>query len=157
MMKRGREQIPEEEPLSKRINNLHLDGSSHMLNGSPSNLASPSTLHNLPTSSQLIENNGNSIHERLTGISIVPMTNGLANETSGPNVNGVGHGNAGSVSDLERINELIAQRDLPESLSVVYPSLNPTDNDHYFSFNKLLHDLHIEKLKRLGKVPHGNL
>lgn len=154
MMKRGRDQIPEEEPLSKRINNLHLDGSSPMLNGS----ASAGTLHNLPSSSPLTENNGNSIHERLTGIAIVPMTNGLANETSGPNVNGIGHCSAGTVSDLERMtHELIARRDLPESLSVVYPSLNPTDNDHYFSFNKLLHDLHIERLKRLGKVPHGTL
>ncbi|XP_042223622.1 uncharacterized protein LOC121867670 [Homarus americanus] len=143
-MKRGREQIPEEEPLSKRINNLHLDGSSAMLNGS----ASPGTSH---APSLLGENNGNTIQERLAGMPIVPMTNGLVNGTSG-------HGGAGSLNDLERMrNELIARRELPESLNVVYPSLNPSDNDQYFSFNKVLHELHIEKLKRIGKVPLGSL
>ncbi|KAK8753939.1 hypothetical protein OTU49_003346 [Cherax quadricarinatus] len=153
-MKRGREQIPEEEPLSKRINNLHLDGSSAMLNGSASGLASPGNLHNLTGNPSLTENNENSIQDRLTGLPIVPITNGLVNGTSSPCVNGIGPGSTGNLSDFERVtNELIAQRELPESLNIAYPSLNPTDNDQYFNFNKLLHDLHIEKLKRLGKVP----
>lgn len=151
-MKRGREQIPEEEPLSKRINNLHLDGSSAMLNGSASGMAPSASLHNLPGNCSL-ENNENSIQDRLTGIQIVPMANGLVNGAPGTSINGIGHGSPGNLSDLERItNELIAQRELPESLNIAYPSLNPTDNDQYFSFNKLLHELHIEKLKRMGKV-----
>lgn len=163
IMKRGRgEQTPEEEPLTKRINNLHLDGGSALLNGSISALTSAAGPSHMPTIPPNLETSANIIHqERLSGLPGVPVTNGLVNGmTSSATVNGlVQVGAMGrTAEDLERItNELIARREMPESLSVAYPSFNPTSNDQYFSFNKLLHDLHIERLQRLGKLPLGNL
>lgn len=146
VMKRLREQIAEEEPLSKRINNLHLDGSAPLLPCSSANLAPPLTSHNLPVNGTLLENNINCLQERLHGNAAIVS---LPNIASNSMLNGVSHSHNG----IERIrNDLIARREMPESLNVIYPNINPTNNDSYFGFNKVLHDLHIERLKRLGKI-----
>ncbi|XP_063601070.1 uncharacterized protein LOC134777158 [Penaeus indicus] len=147
-MKRVRNQIPEEEPLSKRINNLHLDNSSGLLTATPPSLVVPTTSHNLPA--QPCDSG------RPTNLPNVPLHNGLTNGVLNSGMNGAGQ-DVGDVHEIDRLATEILNRDMPESLSIAYPNMNPTENNQYFSFNKLLHDLHIERLRRLGKLPLGSL
>lgn len=140
-MKRGRDQTPEEEPLTKRINNLHLDNSTQMLNHVLNGSA-------LPTGASV------------PGLTQERLLNGLAASASLPDC-GLGQASAslpgpsqgGAPQAMRELEDLISQRELPESLSMTYPDLNPTNNHQYFAFNKLLHHLHLERLRRAGKLP----
>ncbi|KAK7076990.1 hypothetical protein SK128_016000 [Halocaridina rubra] len=156
-MKRIRDQIPEEEPLSKRINNLHIDGSSPLLNGS----SVPTSSYSIPPSIPSYESNCTSLQDRLQSSTPIVVPNNGVYGYSGVNgsasiTNGGIHGDNHSHNvhnGVDRLlSELIANRDLPDSLNICYPEINPTNNDVYFGFNKVLHDLHIERLKRLGKI-----
>ncbi|KAK3876319.1 hypothetical protein Pcinc_018885 [Petrolisthes cinctipes] len=175
-MKRGRDQTPEEEPLAKRINNLHLGGSTQLINGTnlalvppggfpPTSapgghpLTSPTGQPLAPPTGHLLPPTVNSPQGHLNNI---PVANGLINNNvpNGIVNNGISGlssgvvGPGGAEVNLEAMaREMIVRRELPESLSLSYPNLNPTENDQYFSFNRTLHHLHIERLRRMGKLP----
>lgn len=51
-----------------------------------------------------------------------------------------------------RLEEMVASRELPDSLTLQYPASNPTHNPHYFNVNKVLHHLHIDRLRRSGMI-----
>ncbi|KAG0721526.1 hypothetical protein GWK47_046291 [Chionoecetes opilio] len=150
VMKRGRDQTPEEEPLTKRINNLHLDNAaasqmlSQVLNGSAL----------LPSSVPALD------QERLlNGLAAAASLPECSMAQASASLPGVGHASAGpghgvSPQDMSELEEMISRRELPDSLSVTYPNLNPTNNHQYFAFNKLLHHLHLERLRRAGKLSH---
>lgn len=55
-------------------------------------------------------------------------------------------------SAQSRLEDLVASRELPDSLCLQYPTSNPTHNPHYFNANKVLHHLHIDRLRRSGKI-----
>ena len=144
-MKRGRDQTPEEEPLTKRINNLHLDNSSQML----SQVLNGSALHTSPPAPALAQ------ETLLNGLAAAASLPDCSMAQASASLPGIGHASAGpSHEAMRELEELISRRELPESLNVTYPNLNPTNNHQYFAFNKLLHHLHIERLRRAGKLPH---
>lgn len=138
-MKRHREDS-EEEPLSKRINSLHLNGSIV-----PSSLASTSTASTSPH---------NHVSSVPAGINGAPTQSTHSNGMNGHHVTPPHHGApiANGLHHTSNGTDNTSHRLLPESLNVQYPRANPTDNSNYFGFNKYLHDLHIEKLKRLGRI-----
>ncbi|KAK4319164.1 hypothetical protein Pmani_009883 [Petrolisthes manimaculis] len=158
-MKRGRDQTPEEEPLAKRINNLHLGGSTQLINGT--NLALVPPGGHPPTGQPLAPPNGHLLpptvnspqgHLNNNGLINNNVANGIVNNGISGLSSGV-VGPDGAEVNLEAMaREMIVRRELPESLSLSYPNLNPTQNDQYFSFNRTLHHLHIERLRRMGKL-----
>lgn len=146
-MKRGRDQTPEEEPLTKRINNLHLDNSSQMLSQVLNGSALPT-----PSPVPALAQDG-----LLNGLAVAASLPDCSMPQASANLPGIGHASAGpsqggTPQDISQLEEMISRRELPESLSVTYPDLNPTNNHQYFAFNKLLHHLHIERLRRAGKL-----
>lgn len=140
-MKRGRDQTPEEEPLTKRINNLHLDNSTQMLNQVLNGSAMPAATP-VPGLTQERLLNGLAAAAALSDGSLAQASASLP----GPSQGGMPQG-------MRELEDMISQRELPESLSMTYPDLNPTSNHQYFAFNKLLHHLHLERLRRTGKLP----
>lgn len=162
-MKRGRDETPEEEPLAKRINNLNLGGSTQLINGGfpqtppPGThpLASPTGQPLAPPTGQLLTPAVNSPPQgHLNGLVNNNVPNGMVNNgISGLSSGVVGHGGVEQVNLEAMAGEMVARRELPESLNLSYPNLNPTENDQYFSFNRTLHHLHIERLRRMGKIP----
>lgn len=148
VMKRGRDQTPEEEPLTKRINNLHLDNSTQMLN----QVLNGSTL---PTASPV---SALSQERLLNGMAVAASLPECSMAQASATLPGMGHASAGpsqgaTPQDISELEEMISRRELPESLNMNYPDLNPTNNHQYFAFNKLLHHLHMERLRRAGKLP----
>jgi len=136
-MKRGREQNPEEEPLTKRINNLHLDGSALL-----SNAASSSSNFVAPNTSQHTASDINGTSHQNGG-------NHFTNDDISTN----GH----DLAATGITKEMIENREMPESLNIYYPQSNTSNNSQYFEYNKVLHNLHIDRLRRLGKITeNGN-
>ncbi|XP_076059937.1 uncharacterized protein LOC143036450 [Oratosquilla oratoria] len=128
-MKRQREPGSDDEPLTKRINDLHLDAK----------LSGNSAIGNE------LSNGASTSH---------PLENGFGPEIDPNGSNCQQHNVETALCNLSdsTLEEMIARREIPESLQLCYPAVNPTSNNVYFEANRQLHELHIERLKRLGKL-----
>ena len=150
--KRSRQSDTEEEPLSKRINNLHLDNKNP--SSSSSSGSSPEHINSALNMDQT---------QSLLGY-FGPQMDSINNNIVCKNSD-VLHGNSAVLSQiqeehphistyeaLQRLTSMIENRELPESLNHIYPSENPTSNAYYYEFNRALHFLHLERLRRQGKI-----
>ena len=161
-MKRSRVPTADDEPLSKRINNLHLDNyGGHLSQNQIAYAAEPSTsrvqgeidMNNSCTNVFPQKNNDHmngQINSQMNG----HMNGNSSSAIAAHNICTVNSGgmNYHGINDEMVLQQMIERRELPESLNICYPNLNPSVNDNYFSFNKKLHSLHLERLKRLGKL-----
>lgn len=185
-MKRDRDSVEwgrEDEPLTKRINNLHLDShdpafqrqqqikqhmqqqqqQQHLLAGLPSqNLAN---CHQMlqPSQSQLIQLPQQHLqfpqqhlqipqqHLQLPQQHLQIPQQHLQQQMNCQQQQINNQREQELLLCHDRLQTLIASRELPESINIMY-DISSTENPHYFSCNKILHDLHIERLKRMGKI-----
>ena len=156
-VKRDREALDwgrEDEPLSKRINNLHIDPyhppiqrglvESHIpiLHQQHQQQHHHHQQHHQHHHHQ--QHHQQHIHPHLLHHSsvdpqAVPSVGYMAHQIH-PN------------PEANNMEEMVRRRELPESLNIHYPNINPSNNSHYFGVNRVLHDLHLDRLKRLGKI-----
>nr|CAH0108688.1 unnamed protein product [Daphnia galeata] len=123
-------------PLSKRINNLHLNGS---------NLNSESTpTFSTHTASSMCE------------CRLQPSTSSSVIQCSlcNPNLYGITR-QALPLPDLLNIPNEMSRERTPQNQQLMHdetysPDMDVQSNPHYYTPNKLLFDLHIERVKRHG-------
>ncbi|XP_046634317.1 uncharacterized protein LOC124342020 isoform X1 [Daphnia pulicaria] len=122
-------------PLSKRINNLHLNGS---------NLNSEATPSYTPTGSSICE------------CRLQPSTSSSVIQCSlcNPNLYGITR-QALPLPDLLNIPNEMSRERTPQHQQFIHddtysPDMDVHSNPHYYTPNKLLFDLHIERVKRHG-------
>lgn len=152
-MKRNRQpDLLEEEPLAKRIHNLHLDNPGFPSpSSSPVQFGSLGEQHNFShsinpslVSDAAYTNNNNSDMKDAHLMNQISSTLGLiCNDAQLQST---------VLHTYHSLHKMIEERDFPESLSANYPERNPTDNNYYYTFNRLLHALHLERLRRQGKI-----
>ncbi|ETN59703.1 hypothetical protein AND_008720 [Anopheles darlingi] len=151
--KRSREEEQNEfMPLSKRINNLHLNNNQGNLGGvlaeqlgATSNHHGQFAIGGQPADYANHANHHHHLHQHHLGASAV-AANGTSN-TSSNNGTLILAANSGSNSPASTHASTISING--EILGEYCPVLSAEENPHYFTKNKVLYDLYIERMRRL--------
>ena len=151
-MKRSRaDPGSDEEPLAKKINNLHID---NPILASANSSSSSESNESFPMNHDANFFPRSSMYQQMPNTSAASVISNH-NETNNNSMN-MGakfppHGN-NTYQHSHMVNQMIANRELPESLNEQYPVQDPSMNSHYYHVNRTLHDLHFERLRRSGKL-----
>uniref|UniRef100_A0A182NQN7 Uncharacterized protein n=1 Tax=Anopheles dirus TaxID=7168 RepID=A0A182NQN7_9DIPT len=147
--KRSREEEQNEfMPLSKRINNLHLNNSQHSIAGVIPEQVAVGHDHRLLGATGSCAINIHNNHHHLLGLMAAGSTSS-ANNSASSSSNGSNSGslripaNSGSNSPASTISIN------GEILGDYCPVLSAEENPHYFTKNKILYELYVERMSRL--------